>query len=135
MGFALEYATPANEDGSVYLFQLPILRLVASGHTCVSIFFLFSGFVCSLKPLRLARALKPEEAYVSIAGSVFRRVFRLVVPCTIATVISWILAQVDAYGMAQTVGSDWLHHTSPRPSEGLYRAIIDLGRNWVSPFV
>ena len=130
--FALQYyATPANEDGSVNLFQLPFLRLVSCGHTCVSVFFLLSGFVCSLKPLRLARAMKPEEVRTAIAGSAVRRVFRLVVPCTIATVISWILAQFDAFGMAQTVGEDWLHYTSPRPSTSIYQAIIDLGRNCV----
>ena len=133
--FALQYyATPANEDGSINLFQLPFLRLVSCGHTCVSIFFLLSGFVCSLKPLRLARAMKPEEARTAIAGSAVRRVFRLVIPCTIATVISWILAQFDAYGMAQTVGEEWLHYTSPRPSTSSYQAIIDLGRNCVCTF-
>jgi peptidoglycan/LPS O-acetylase OafA/YrhL len=131
LGLAVELAPPGNEDGTIYLIQRPYFRLVGSGHVCVSIFFLLSGFVCSLKPLRLARAMKPEEARTAIAASAFRRVFRLVIPCTIATVISWTLAQFNAYGMAQTVGYDWLHYTSPGPSDGFYNAIIDLGKNCV----
>ena len=131
LAFAVDLAPPANEDGSISLIQLPFFRLVGAGHTCVEIFFLLSGFVCSLKPLRLARAMKPEEVRTVIAGSAVRRVFRLMVPCTIATVISWILAQLGAYAMAQSVGYDWLHYTSPRRSQSVYRAIIELARGWV----
>ena len=134
LAFAPEYMGPANsEDTRPWLFQLPILRLLHSGTTAVSFFFLLSGYVCSAKPLRLARAEKVEEARSSIGSSVLRRVVRLVVPATCATIISFILAQLNAYQMAHDIHQEfeWLATCSPLHIPGFWAPLRSLYLNLV----
>jgi peptidoglycan/LPS O-acetylase OafA/YrhL len=116
-------------------FALPIFRLfLHGGFLAVAIFFVMSGYVCSMKPLKLARAGKPDEARKVIASSAFRRIVRLGIPAGIATTISWWLANIGAYDRAYTLPSDcWLNFHSGRkqddwPSalEALFKAIVFL---------
>lgn len=72
-----------------------------------------SGYVCSIKPLKLARAGKADEARKVIASSAFRRVVRLSIPAGIATTMSWWLANVGAYNFAHSLpGHCWLNFHS-----------------------
>lgn len=131
LAFAYQYASPANSDGTMHLFQLPFLRIVGTGHTCVAMFFLLSGFVCALNPLRLARSGKAEEVRECIASSTFRRVFRLIIPCTIATLLAWILAQWNTFQLASKVGYPWLHDTAPQRNSDLLTATFKLFKSCV----
>ena len=80
-----------------------------------------SGYVCSIKPMKLARAGKAADARQVIASSAFRRVIRLAVPATIATLCSWFLCQVGGYNLALSLpGHYWLNYMSPHPSEFYY---------------
>ena len=107
-------------------FALPFFRIILhGGFLAVAIFFILSGYVCSMKPLKLALAGKPEEARRSISSSAFRRVVRLVVPATLATAISWVLANVGAYSMALSLDGSLAAH-SHEPSDSFLGAIYYL---------
>lgn len=108
------------------LFQRPILRLIAQGQAMVSMFFILSGFVNALKPLKLARAGNVESALSNLAVSSSRRSFRLVLPATLATIISWLLTNLGAYRMGKNSDAYWLRTHTPLPSSSWGRAIGDL---------
>ena len=114
------------DDGSVTLFQRPILRLVAQGHSWVAIFFLLSGFVNALKPIKLARAGQNETALTNMAVSSFRRTFRLMLPAATATVVSWFICQLGAYETSRTSDAYWLYTYTPAPSSSWGTALEDL---------
>jgi peptidoglycan/LPS O-acetylase OafA/YrhL len=136
LAFDTDYLGPANETGArPYLFQLPFLRLIGAGNTAVALFFLLSGFVCSLKPLRFARAGQYEEAWSCIASSAFRRIIRLCIPATLVTVIAWILAQCNAFALAHSMQQpfDWLQNTSALHIPGFWAPLHSLWDNCVYP--
>ena len=131
--FALapEKCCPAHESGVKYF----VLCFFGLGHRLVAIFFVLSGYVCALKPLRLAGLGRAEETRICIARSTFRRVFRLVLPCTIATFIAWALAQLfNAFEFAKTVGTFWLN-SSPVRIPGLLPPLRALFANCVRFFM
>ena len=116
-------------DRRQYLFQLPFGRLLLKGgYLSVGIFFLMSGYVCSIKPLRLSGLGRADEARKVIASSVFRRLFRLGMPATVATTISWFLCQMGAFNMARSLPPGWLAHQSSPPSAGFLASLTDLCR-------
>lgn len=94
----------------------------------MAIFFIMSGYVCAIKPLRLARAGKPEEARKVIASSAFRRLIRLGMPATIATVISWFLCQIGAFNLARSQEGSWLSYTTPPVSPDVFSSLTELYR-------
>jgi transcription initiation factor TFIID subunit 11 len=83
---------------------------------------MLSGFVCSIKALRLAREGKVEECRAIIGDSTVKRVMRLVFPASCATVVSWCTAQTGGYELARGRGSYWLTQTAER-TEGIYPSI------------
>lgn len=86
-----------------------------------------SGYVCSIKPLKLVRAGRIDETRAYIASSAFKRVLRLGIPATVATCISWFLCQVGAYSMAYYLpGDSWLNFHSARPDQDWGTAIAEL---------
>jgi peptidoglycan/LPS O-acetylase OafA/YrhL len=96
----------------------------------VAIFFVMSGYVCSIKALKLSRDGKPDEARKNIANSAFRRVIRLGLPASLATSISWFLCQIGAFEMAHSSLPEWawLYFQSPWPSADWSTAVRDLFR-------
>ena len=116
----------STEGNYTLWFQLPIFRLVAAGHAWVALFFILSGFVNSLKPLKLARSNQIESALTNIAHSSFRRTFRLVLPATFATLISWFICQLGMYEMARNGDAYWLYTYTPRMSWTWGASIDDL---------
>ncbi|KAL8809174.1 MAG: hypothetical protein Q9200_003649 [Gallowayella weberi] len=127
MAFARWIVIPCHgKNGAAYLMQRPIFRLVAQGAAWVAVFFILSGFVNSLKAVKLARAGQTEPALSNLAISSFRRSFRLVLPATAATVLSWFITQFGAYDTAKKSDAYWLYTTSPNPSSSWGTAIEDL---------
>lgn len=106
--------------------QLPILRLVGQGQAWVALFFILMGFVNALKPIKLARAGDVDTALSNLATSSFKRSFRLFLPATAATVLSWLICQFGAYETARKSDAYWLYTTSPAPSASWGTAVIDL---------
>lgn len=117
-------------------FALPIFRLVLhGGFLAVAVFFIMSGYVCSIKPLKLCRAGKPDEARKVIASSAFRRVVRLALPAGIATTMSWLLANLGGYNMAHGLSEySWLNFHSAWGSQDWPTAVEDLIKALVSSF-
>ncbi|KAL8703102.1 MAG: hypothetical protein Q9201_003716 [Fulgogasparrea decipioides] len=114
------------KNGPVYLMQRPIFRLVGQGAAWVAVFITLSGFVNSLKPVKLARAGQTESALSNLALGSFRRSFRLVLPATAATILSWFITQLGAYDTAKKSDAYWLYTTSPKPSSSWGTAVEDL---------
>ena len=114
------------DEKSFLLFQLPILRLVAQGQAWVAIFFILSGYVNALKPIKLSRAGNVETALLNLAQSSFRRSFRLVLPAAAATVISWAVCQMGAFEIARNSDAYWLYTYTPAPSASWGTGLEDL---------
>lgn len=101
-----------------YLLQLPFLRvLTMAGPFWVAMFFTLSGFVCSLKPLKLARAKQPDEGRKMIGKSIVRRVVRLAIPPAFATLCSWVACQLGLYRLAY--GGEWWLSETPAKLEAI----------------
>ena len=84
------------------------------------------GFVNALKPLQLARSDQVGKALEKLASSSFSRVFRLVLPATAATSISWMICSLGLYSISAQSDAFWLHANTPRPSSDWLMAVIDL---------
>lgn len=79
-----------------------------------------------MKPIKLVRSGNVETALSNLAVSSFRRPFRLILPATAATVISWFITQFGAYETAKNSDAYWLYITSPSPSKTWSKAVEDL---------
>jgi len=124
-----EYLSPANEyGGHPKLFQRPFLRLIAAGPFWTACFFILSGYVCAIKPLKLYNAGHADEARQVIGSSAFRRIPRIGIPATIATIMSWTLAQIGVYGPIHrlNVDSEWIGRTTPFRIPGFWPPILNL---------
>lgn len=84
------------------------------------------GFVNSLKPLQLARADQIDKSLQKLASSSFSRIFRLVLPATAATIVSWLLCNLDLYSTASQSDAYWLNTNTPEPSPDWSTAVIHL---------
>ncbi|KAL8959538.1 MAG: hypothetical protein Q9193_003623 [Seirophora villosa] len=127
MAFARWIVIPCHgKNGPALLMQRPIFRLVGQGASWVAVFIILSGFVNALKPVKFARAGSPEPALANLAVSSFRRSFRLVLPATAATIISWFITQFGAYETAKNSNAYWLYKHSPSPSSTWVSAVDDL---------
>ncbi|WEW59647.1 hypothetical protein PRK78_005126 [Emydomyces testavorans] len=116
------------EDGPTRLLQLPVLRIPWQGRIGVTIFAFLTGYVCALKPLRLARAGNHQAAFSSIAKSAFRRPVRLILPATIAMIFAWIIAQFGAFTVGRRCDSGWLRASSVQVDGSLSNEIERLFR-------
>ncbi|KPI42742.1 uncharacterized protein AB675_1717 [Cyphellophora attinorum] len=74
--------------------SLPFLRITHAGGAMVGIFFTISGYVLSIKSVKLARADNITSLYESLSGSTFRRGPRLYFPMITASLIAMIAAQL-----------------------------------------
>ena len=135
--FKSNYLSPADEyDGTPHLFQRPYFRVVASGPFWTSIFFVLSGYVCAIKPIRLSNSGNSEEARKVISSSAFRRVLRIGLPATLGTVFSWTLSQLGAFELVGDFQywSLWLESTTPKRLPGLITPLKSLFKQCVRFF-
>jgi peptidoglycan/LPS O-acetylase OafA/YrhL len=130
-GFAPDYNSNPGQDR--YFFHLPFLRLIITGgNFCVALFFLLSGFVCSIKALRKARQGEAGEARHVAAESILRRIIRLVLPAAVATTLSFICSQMSWYNSAWENGSPWMQRVK-QPVHGFRPSLNSLFWNCVFP--
>lgn len=108
------------------LLQYPIIRVPAQGRIGVPIFAFLTGFVCALKPLKLSQSGQIHAAYESIAKSAFRRPPRLVLPATIALLISWLFTVFGGYKAASRCDSFFVRFDSPVQEDTLWLEFISL---------
>ena len=118
-----------------HLFQRPFLRMIASGPFWISIFFLLSGYVCAIKPLRLSAQGQQDEARRVIASSALRRLVRIGVPAFLGTMLPWMLTQTGAFTLVPELETNggWLSYTTPRRVDGMFAAVKSLVKEAVSP--
>ncbi|KAH8681671.1 acyltransferase family-domain-containing protein [Xylariales sp. PMI_506] len=133
------YYTDSDPTKSPSLFQFPFLHLTSAGHAWVAIFFVLLGFVNSLKPLQLARSDQKSAAFMRAAVSSVRRIFRLVLPASLATCICWLVCQLGMYERARHADPQawWLSAYTPKMSANWPLALRDLGLSllstWLTP--
>ncbi|KAF2460077.1 acyltransferase [Lineolata rhizophorae] len=121
--------SPADSpDARPRLLQLPVLRIPWQGRVGVTIFAFLTGFVCAIKPLRLARSRAYHEAFSSVGKSAFRRPPRLVLPAGIAMCVAWGLAQLGAFTVARRADSAWIREASPFTEASLWGEVRRLWR-------
>lgn len=107
----------------------PFIHAPAEGFPWLATFFVLSGWVNALKPLALVDSGESDRALSSLSSGCLRRSARLMLPPGIATVISWVLAQLGAYEIANEKGNAWMKNTSPEGSISWSVAVSELGRS------
>ena len=133
-GFFPLYLSSADYyDDTPRLLQRPILRLYSAGRFWVAVFFVLSGYVCAVKPLRLANAGKVEETKKTIASSTFRRFLRIGLPATLATILCWSFCQLGAQELFNEVevACVWTTFVVPRRLAGIIAPLKSLMTQWV----
>jgi peptidoglycan/LPS O-acetylase OafA/YrhL len=113
-------------------FQYPILRILIQGRIGVSIFSLVTGYVCALKPIRQFRAGQHDAAFVGIAKSAFRRIPRLFLPTTFATVIIWFICQFGVFEVSNRATGWWLNYSAPNVTPYIGPAVRNLLLNIIT---
>ncbi|KAH9906031.1 acyltransferase family-domain-containing protein [Xylariomycetidae sp. FL2044] len=120
------------EGASPRVLQLPFLRVLAQGRIGVSIFALVTGYVCALKPLKLFRQNNQDAAFTSIAKSALRRVPRLIIPCTVATIIIWVMTELGMFKVGRQSDCWWCSFTSAEQTSDVFGALKSLLKNTIS---
>ena len=129
-GYAIWLLRPAvEENGYIPWYEWPFIRAYAEGWPWVAVFLILTGFVNTIQPVQKARTGNTDSSLSGLASSAFRRTLRLVLPCTIATFFSWIIAQCGGYNIARMVDSEWMRSSgSAERSQSVLTAITDLLR-------
>lgn len=128
LSFARENIPPSDggRDGPTRLFQRPVFRLIVQGQAFLALFFILTGFVNSLKPLKQTQANNVERALVQLAHSSFNRIPRLILPAAAVTVITWFACQLGFFELARHSNAYWLAINSKQPSPSWFSATQDL---------
>lgn len=131
--FALFYPKDWDNVPGPRMWQLPIIRVPFQGRIGVPIFAFLTGFVCALKPLKLAyHHDNPSAALSSVARSAFRRVPRLVLPSTIATLIGFIAVVFGGLKTATRCDSFWVRFDAPNAEPTFAKELRRLFRTLLS---
>ncbi|RVX68463.1 hypothetical protein B0A52_07463 [Exophiala mesophila] len=80
------------------IFALPPFRLLYDGGTCVNIFFVISGYVCSSQTLKLVSSKRMPDLGKTLSTSLFRRWFRLYLPCMCMMLITALMTHFGLFG-------------------------------------
>ncbi|EME40100.1 hypothetical protein DOTSEDRAFT_91380 [Dothistroma septosporum NZE10] len=121
----------AGPNGLRSLFQLPFFRVFfTGGNAAVAIFFVLSGYVLSISPLRKLRDGQLQKTYTSLLSSTIRRPFRLFIPPVGFSLIFALWMQAP-FGLAPKLGY-------PQPEANIFaelsRWVWEITR-LINPFV
>ncbi len=105
----------ASSPDSLNLLALPVVRVMYSGGAMVSILFVISGYVLSIRPLQLVARAGSEQhegyaenhldlVYANIASATFRRGPRLMIPCLMSTLLTAIMGQLGLFVEGANIG-------------------------------
>lgn len=98
--------------------QLPIVCLLHRGRPMVAIFFAISGYVLCRHIQTAIHQRRLDEAYRKLGSAVFRRLFRLYLPCTVSMFAVAVLAQLGAFRTEKAIfkgpDSAWINGTVTR---------------------
>ncbi|CAN8105421.1 unnamed protein product [Discula destructiva] len=126
------FSSTSSEDASPRALQLPYLRILIQGRIGVTVFAFVTGYVCALKPIKLYRAGNQEAAFAAISKSALRRIPRLFLPATVATVASFVVCEMGLYTVAKNADSWWVDVNSPAQIPWLGQAVGNLVYNLVT---
>lgn len=121
-----------DEDADARILQWPVLRVPWQGRIGVTIFAFLTGYVCALKPMKQSRGGDILGSFTSVAKSAFRRPPRLILPATIALCISWAMAQMGAFVVANRSDCWWCRYAAPDLEDTWGREIMRLWENFWS---
>lgn len=108
------------------MLQLPFLRILVQGRIGVTIFSFVTGYVCALKPIKLYRQNNQDAAFNAVAKSALNRVPRLIIPCSLATVIIWFMAQLGMFLVGKSSDCWWCGKTAPDRMGNIFSSINHL---------
>ena len=91
-----------SSSDATLLLQLSPLRVLHSGRSSVTIFFVISGYVLTVKTLKNIYCDQKEQAIDSLAGGLFRRLFRLYLPICTATLFILVLVRLEVFQLDHT---------------------------------
>ncbi|KAJ5948976.1 hypothetical protein N7454_002283 [Penicillium verhagenii] len=120
------------EDADPRILQWPILRIPWQGRVGVTIFAFLTGYVCALKPLKQSRSGDTGGALTTVGKSAFRRPPRLILPASIALVISWVVAQFGGFVVANRSDCWWCRYASPELEDSFWKEVLRLLGNFLS---
>lgn len=107
--FAQYLHNPAvSENGPSLLLQWPFFRLVVGGRGAVAVFFIITGYVNALSPIRRLANDDVAVALHNMSRSCFARTGRLVFPTSIAIILTWAAAQLGAFKMGWRIDAPWI---------------------------
>ncbi|KAI0158111.1 acyltransferase 3 [Xylariaceae sp. FL1272] len=89
------------------LMQLSGVRLLFNGSPMVCIFFVISGTVLSIKPVRLMREREWETAHGVVGSLVFRRGIRLFGPAVLASFLTMVAIHLGIFDHLQLSRVEW----------------------------
>lgn len=108
-------------DGSV--LQFPLIRVLSSGPN-VPVFLVVSGYIMSLKPIRLSREGQLPLAWGSLASSTFRRAFRIFTLPLFSSFVVMFLVQLGIFDYPyETLPGHIPAH--PQRLEGIIKQLLD----------
>ncbi|KAI1335738.1 hypothetical protein F5Y15DRAFT_239710 [Xylariaceae sp. FL0016] len=91
-----------SEPDAHLFWQLPIVRILHSGRASVTIFFVISGYVITIKTLSMIYRGQPDRVLESLSGSLFRRPLRLYLPIVGSSLVIFVLVRWDWFLMDPT---------------------------------
>lgn len=100
---------PTTPNANHNILQLPIIRLLYHGEGMVCLFFVISGYALSLKTLRLIRGSvygRHQRLLATLASSIFRRSFRLFLPCLASTSVIFVALRLGVYNYPNSISED-----------------------------
>jgi peptidoglycan/LPS O-acetylase OafA/YrhL len=112
------------------LMQLPLVKLMWSGHPMVVIFFVVGGYVMSIKPLKQLHSRQHAPFLNTLSSSVFRRSFRFYIPVLAVTAMTMLVLYLGLWEYPRqfiTADRTFIRFEDghlPRPAS-LYQAIAD----------
>ncbi|KAL3478446.1 acyltransferase 3 [Aspergillus californicus] len=121
-----------SEDKAPRLLQLPVFRIPWQGRLGVTIFAFLTGYVCALKPVKLSRNGNMLGAFTAVGKSAFRRPPRLILPATLALIISWAMAQCGAFITANRSDCSWCRYAAPDLKASFGEEVLSLFQNFLS---
>ncbi|EHY58285.1 hypothetical protein HRR83_004856 [Exophiala dermatitidis] len=86
-----------SRNTQVWIMRVPFIRLLWYGKAAVFLFFVISGYVLSVKPLKLMRARAYLDFHKTISSSFLRRGIRLYLPCMIVSFIACVLTYMGFF--------------------------------------
>ncbi|EQL28129.1 hypothetical protein BDFG_09094 [Blastomyces dermatitidis ATCC 26199] len=124
------HSPSSSKEGWPLLFQLPILRLCVGGRAAVCIFFIVTGFVNSLNPVKNVQAGNTELALTNLAKATFTRSGRLFFPTNIGATVAWAVCQLGGFNIARRADAGWVRMVSKVSGPTFWAAVKALLRNW-----